>query len=350
MENIKKILIIPAFILWFIINFSLAETDFSDCGIFASLSFNNGNWFDIVNWARETENNNRSNFLDIDQQKAIIWKSDLNVAMINLKKYCCEHELWWLEYQSKTCQDDKDFFNNNAPDSRYLFDHIFDVTMRRLSWLTWEHNVYPKMTEDNQATQWRARITKKAENLSGSDAQSIINEYTTHWKQSPSKYNITNEIYWKFQDSYENFLTYVSWKWESKNNDSTAWKKVAEALKQYNQRTLYDKYINACAITEYFYSLLAIPTWKYTDRDRILKRLANWSCDKIVATQIDWENTYVQLIVQRSSNLFLSNYVEWYMWYLYDRETKLKNLRKNSTDRFLDVVRAIPHLVKKCVK
>lgn len=346
MENVNKILIIPALILWSIINFSFAVPNSSDCGLFASKSYNNWDWFSIVNLARETNDNKRSNFLSDDQQIAIMPRTGLNVAVLNLKKYCCEHELWWIEMQSETCQNDKKYFNDNALDSQYLFDHIFDVMMRRLNWLTWDNNIYPNVEVDRAWAERRARISEKAENLSWSDAQSIIDEYTRVRKQSPSKFNITNEVYGKFKDENQKFLRYISWEWD----DSTEWKKVAETMKKYNERTLYDKYINACALTEYFYALLTVPFEEAKDKGNIIQRLSNWLCDKIVAAQIDWENAYVQLITQRSSNLFLSNYIDWYVWYLYNRETQLKNLRKNSTDRFLDVVRAVPNLVHKCVK
>ncbi len=346
MKNINKILIIPALILWSIINFSFAVPDNSDCGLFASQSFNNWDWFSIVNWAREVENNERSKFLSIDQQIAIMPRTGLNVAVLNLKKYCCERNLWWMKMEDDICQQDKEYFNNNALDSQYLFDHIFDVMMRRLNWLTWDNNIYPNVEVDQSGTERRTRINKKAEDLSGSDAQSIIDEYTKVWKQSPSKFNITNEVYGKFKDENKKFLRYVSWSWD----DSTEWKKVAEAMKKYNERTLYDRYINACALSEYFYSLLTVPFEETKNKGILIQRLSNWLCDKMVAAQIDWENAYVQLITQRASNLFLSNYIDWYVWYLYYRENQLKNLRKNSTDRFLDVVRAVPNLVHKCVK
>ena len=350
MKNINKTLITLISIISCIINFSLAITDNSDCGQFASLSFNNWNWFSIIDWARETDKNQYSNFLDINQQTNILYKKDLNVAMINLKKYCCEKELWWLEMKSHTCQDDKKFFNDNALDSPYLFDHLFDIQMRRLNWLTWDNDIYKNMTQDPKWEGRRSFINEKAENLSGSDAQSIIDEYNKVWEQSPSMYNITDEIYGKFQDSYPNFLTYVSGKWDQNSSESVWSKKVAKALQNYNERTIYDRYINTCALTEYFYSLLAISATATKDKDKIIKRLSNSSCDKMVAKQIDWENAYTQLIVQRASNLFLSNYVKWYIRYLYDRENKLKSIQKNSSDRFLDIVRAVPHLVKQCVK
>jgi hypothetical protein len=56
------------------------------------------------------------------------------------------------------------------------------------------------------------------------------------------------------------------------------------------------------------------------------------------------------LVVQRSSNLFMQNYMSWYFKYLKDRWDKLRTFWKDSVDRWLDVVRAVPYLSNRCVK
>ena len=119
--------------------------------------------------------------------------------------------------------------------------------------------------------------------------------------------------------------------------------------------TLYDRYENVCWLARYFYVLLYQIGWntEYTnlpDRNTTLSRLSDWTCEKVVRTQIDEENEYVQLVIQRSANLFLKNYIEWYLKYGYERLNKLKKKWRESTDRWLDVVRAVPHLVATCVK
>jgi hypothetical protein len=45
-----------------------------------------------VDQIRETTDYPYTNFLTIEQQKAIITKDDLNTALLNLKKYCCSKE------------------------------------------------------------------------------------------------------------------------------------------------------------------------------------------------------------------------------------------------------------------
>lgn len=341
MKILNKILTL-SIILWFSISIATA-TDDSDCWRLVTFqnSESSNNWFRAVENAREID----KFFLSKEQQKDIITKDDLNVAMLNLKIYCCKNGLWWLD--SSSCTGDNSFYNRNVVDSKYLFDHLFDVVMRRLNGLTWETNIYPNMTTDTSWelpwTKRRSFVVKEAENLSWSNPQKIIDEYNKY--RTPSKknlwYDIASNVNNKFSSNYQTFIDYISWSWNSK--DST---QVANALKNYKNRTLYDRYNNACALTEIFYMLLNWANGSSTDKSNTI--IARNQCEKIIKDQIKSENDYVSLITKKSSDLFLSNYIKSYTSYLYSREDQLKKTRKDSTDRFLDVVRAVPHLVKTC--
>ena len=359
MKKLNKIIIISSILSCF--SFSLTFADNSDCWIFGAYSYNqewaSENWFQIVKDSRETKSNRFTDFLEIWEQTRIISNNDLNTALLNLKKYCCENNLWDLSVE--TCKKDKKFFNDNAPDSQYLFDHLFDVLMRRLNWLGGEKNIYTKtkMTLDDKWTKRRKTIEEHAKNIDWSNPQTIINEYQKERQQSPSNlgYNITQKIYTTFKLSNQDFLRYVSWKWSSSESDSNINDSVivANALKKYNERTLYDRYINTCALAEYFYAVL--DNWGNSkDKNAVIHKnstkTSTWACDKIVQRQIKWENDYVSLVIQRSSNLFLSNYVEWYMKYLYERQRKLQKLRKDSSDRWFDVTNAVPCLQHICAQ
>lgn len=349
MKILHKLLIISSTIIYFPINFLLAD-DITDCSKFWASSYKDKWSFEIVDTVRETNGYEYTKFLTIDQQRKIIRKDDLNTAILNLKKYCCENGKWnlWVD----TCKKDKPYFNDNALDSPYLFDHIFDVIMRRLNGLNWEKNIYTKtkMSLDDKWEERRNRIDKEAKSVSGSTPQTIITKYQQFWKQSPSSswYNITKKIYWVFwNEDNLNFLSYVSWKaWEESRG-------ISEAIQNYDKRTLYDRYINAWALSEYFYALLWAPDKDKRDTIARLKD-KNWSwillCDNVIAKQIDWENNYVTLVTQRASNLFLYNFIEWYFSYLYERQQKLQKLWKDSSDRRLDVTREIECLQNVCTK
>ena len=353
MKKINKI-IITLFICWCCIN-CITLGDNSDCWKFAELQYKQEgsaeNGFNIVNLSRWTSTNIYSNFLTIDEQSAIIDKESLNTALLNLKKYCCTNELWWLKQQYKTCQDDKEFYNDNALDSEYLFDHIFDVIIRRLTWLTWVNDIYTKtnMTVDKKWEERRARISEQALNTSWTNPQTIIDQYQKVREQSPSStwYNIKDKIYDTFYLSDQDFLAYVSWQWSSEKSDES--KKVAEAFKNYDKRTLYDRYDNACALSEYFYALLDL--WvTSSDKNTIRYKLSDWACSNLVKQQIQQENYYVKEVIQRQTNLFMENYITTYLSYYQNRTDTLKDTWSKAKDKLLDVVRAIPKLIQSCVK
>ena len=334
-------------------NISQVFADKSGCWTFAAMSYSNStsadNWFQIINLSWWTDSNRYSNFLSNEQQINIIDKESLNTAMLNLKKYCCEQELWWLSASFETCKKDKTFFNDNVIDSPYLFDHLFDVVMRRLSGLTGESDIYTEtnMSSDAKWLEWRSWINEQAENISWANPQIIINKYQQFWQPSSpqSWYDISeklNTTFWGLSD--QDFLTYVSGQWWTVESSN-----VAKALKNYENRTLYDRYNNACAITQYLYTLLDL--WVTSeDKIKIINQLSNNQCSEVIKKQIDNENTYVKLVILQAWNLFLQNYRQWYFSYLQDRTETLQTTRKNISDKFLDVVRGVPHLVRSCVK
>jgi len=353
MKKINKILTFSVIFGCFLLNFTLAQS-LNDCWIFGRMSYKQsgaGDYgFPIVNQRWETDDWTGSKFLTIDQQKLILTKDDLNTALLNLKKYCCEKNIWWIDQE--VCNIDKSSFNPNAMDSQYLFDHIFDVMMRRLNWLTGDKNIYENSNMkdvDDKWKEWRQFMDDKAEDLEWSDAQSIIDKYQEYWmKSKPSLwYDITESINWTFgaHTNDELFLKYVSGMW---GTDESV--QVAEALKNYDKWTLYDRYSNVCAMSKYFYALLNYTNSDNSDRRAIVDRLAEWACEKVVQSQIENENKYVQTVVQKSANLLMENYIEWYLQYLYDRSTKLKAMWKNAENRWVDVIRAVPYLLKACVK
>jgi len=348
----KKLIILLLSIISLCMNVSLVHADKSDCGVFATMSFKNNwweDWFSIVNLSWWTDSNKYSNFLSTEQQLAIINKESLNTAMLNLKKYCCEKGIWWPGVtDTNTCDNDKELYNDNIIDSPYLFDHIFDVIMRRLSGLTGEYDIYTKldMWSDDKWLEWREWINSKAQDLSWANPQIINDKYEEFWKKSSPNlwYDITEEVSGNFGKDDNEFLNYVSGHWGSEESES-----VAEALKNYDKWTLYDRYDNACAVTQYLYSLLNSAP-RSEDKNRVINTLSKWICSKIVKNQIESEATYVQVTKLQAGNLFLQNYRQWYISYLYDRSQNLQKTWSDATDRLLDVVRGVPHLVKKCVK
>lgn len=328
MKFSKKILTI-LISFGFIINISLAENDCQKFGIQPYI----WDWFDIVNNARK---------IDWERLGKIIDKDSINTAILNLKKYCCDNNLINFGKKSNLCIEENKYFNSNALDSPYLFDHLFDVTMRRLSWLTWKNDIYTqtKMKVDQKWTERRQRINNKAQSISWNNPQEIINKYK-EFRSQTQKYDIKNNIHNVFLEKNGNeFWSYIKWKsWPESQ-------KIHEALTKYEDRTLYDRYNNACALSEIFYTFLSS---EYSDDVNVIRKLNN-ECSKITASQISSEVEYTSLVIKRSSNLFLSNYLNGYISYLESRTNNLKSIRKDSTNKFLDIVRGVSMLTDTCTK
>lgn len=350
----KKLIISIFSIFSLCMNLSLVYANpNSDCEGFATMSYSNcdqwENGFWIVDLSRWTDGNRYSNFLTTEQQLLIIDKESISTAMLNLKKYCCENKLWWLSMESATCKEDKEFYNDNIIDSPYLFDHLFDVIMRRLSGLRGEYDIYTKleMWSDDKGLEWREWIDSQAENPLWSNPQIIIDKYKEFWqKSSPDLwYDISDIVNATFREkSDDDFLVHVSGQWWTDESEL-----VAEAIRNYDKWTLHDRYDNACAITQYLYVLLDLSVWS-ADMNKIRNTLSKWNCHQVVENQIENESYYVEAVILQSWNLFLQNYLQWYLSYLYGRTQNLQKIWTDATDRFLDVVRSVPNLVDTCVK
>lgn len=334
---------------------------FSDCELIASQKYTQEessiNQFNIISQTWGTGTNKYSNFLDINTQLAIIDTGSLNTAILNLKKYCCYNKLWWLSMKSETCKVDQKFFNDNALDSPYLFDHLFDVEMRRLYGSTWTNNIYTKTNMQVDSawelnwSWWRARIDDKATDLSWANTQEMIDKYKRFWTKTPnSKYDIASEIEEAFSKSNHDFLTYTSGQWSSDKKWESV--KIANALKEYEKRTLYDRYNNACAISEYLYALLTVwlPNGSITDKNTVIHQLSKNSCRNNVKSFIEAETAYTKYSIQLASNKLLNTYIDTYKEYLDGRSKTLTSIRRNSADRFSEVVKAVPKLVSRCSK
>ena len=346
MQTSIKAFIISIISITILASFWFADN--TDCERFApSLYYQSWakNWFNEVKKSRWTTTSEYSNFLTTDEQLNIIDTESLDTALLNLKKYCCENKIWSINPDHNYCKTDHSFFNSNSLDSPYLFDHLFDVIMRRLSGLSWDTNIYNNMQLDNKWSKRRSQISSYAEGLSWTSPQLILNDYQ-NMRKSNIEYDISSKVNNKFMsDSTSNFLSYVSGQWGSKESEE-----VANVFKNYENRSLYDRYRNACILTEYFYALLLWGDTDSTAKNETIKNVAKWVCDDIVSNQIKSENIYTKLVMKKSANLFQKNYFEWYTSYMHNRMETLQSTRRNSVDKFLDVVRAVPQLIKKCTK
>lgn len=335
---IKIVSIIYLFSVFCGLNHTKAEEQFTDCDLIMWDIYEWNHSFKTVDKVWITNDYPYSNFLTKAEQKAIIDKESLDRAILNLKKYCFKNandeQRKWRNNLYKKDQRNIER-ESNTLDSPYLFDHIFDILMRKYAWFTWE--VY-NLEVDWSGAEWRKIMTEIATSTWGSNPQDTINKYNS-FRYTNSKYDINSKIEDVFITNHNNVWAFIAWNW---GNDG---KRIAESLKNYKKRTLTDKYNNACWLSIYLYSLLL--NWS-SDAQRIIKNIEK--CNTIAKSQIDKETAYTNLVIQRSSDLFQKNYVDAYTEYLNDRKDKLQKKRKDTADKFKFVSKAVPQIVRNCRK
>lgn len=360
MGKTNKILIYSVITISCLYSWVFADDRKSDCEIFANRQYHQewrNDWFTWINQVWWTTTNKYSNFLSTDQQLSIIDKESLNTAVLNLKKYCCENwDKLKLSFSMKDpiCNDDKVFFNDNALDSPYLFNHLFDVIMRRYIWLTWENDIYinSNMVVDEKWAERRNRIIEQTTDLSWSNPQIILDKYkeyrtaTTEYAKMPLQ---IHRVFSRVDDL--NFLNYISWNWgENNDNEQSESKMIADALKDYTNRSLFDKYTRSLALSEYFYILI----WQNSypaDKSTVIQTLnTNNTFSEAINSLINSEVQYTQAVIQTSANRYITNYIDSFLWYLSDRTEKFKKTRKDNSDRWLTITRSVSKLEPNCTK
>jgi hypothetical protein len=71
--------------------------------------------------------------LDNWKYENILPKEAMAQAMLNLKSFCCDTEFFEDADNITGCNSDSKIKNDGIyPSSTYLYDHILDVSMRRL--------------------------------------------------------------------------------------------------------------------------------------------------------------------------------------------------------------------------
>ena len=266
----------------------------------------------------------------------IIDLKSLNVAFLNLKKNCCANK----EFHNsniENCEIDKQYFQDNhdkVPQSYSLFDHAFDVLMRRLDGETGENQLYKDVTPDPKGEEWRVRINEKAEDLSGVAPSTINNKYQEFWNVDPN-----NLLKGFSQDSSRSIREYIT---EMRSGENL------EILQRYNELTLEEKYLNTCNIAGYIYFLFNIDEQLTTITETRSNFLNSNRCTNLVKNRIENETTYVKVINITRSNDLQNDKISEYLTYLYQRlQKKLETVEKIATT-FERVERSVPKLTPIC--
>ena len=224
-------------------------------------------------------------------------------ALINLKSYCCQKTI------KKSCAAaDIKNIKQPFPESAFLFDHLIDVTMRRLDGITGlAYNLNP----DPTALERRTKITEIANSANGRQATEIEWLYTwyrtIHGKYSPE--NIKNQY----------------------NNTGVV--------------SLGDKYNNLCNLMKEIYEKT------YTTSKTTIRYAYINGCENLVKDRVKRENGYTRILMVEKSNQLFTETTKAYTkkHFVEEKLLALWNLITKVKDVFQTIVQQAP-VSKTCSK
>ena len=245
-----------------------------------------------------------------------ISKKDLEIAFSNLNKYCCSIKA--ITWSGCVSTSDKTLY----PESVYIFDHIFDIYLRKLDAKT---ELLYGLEPDWSGKEWREFITEKGNDVNGSRPIEIKTKYDFYWKLT--RYNVP------FSDGNDSAI--AEWR------NSITWN-----ISQYDSWTLYDKYSLACDIVNYITESIKWTILKTTPPEQNEYQ----SCTEIVSNRINRENVYVQTLLMQKANKLLWWNLDSYLgtYFIRDKLSNLEQILFDINTSFWEVNKAVKKLVPKC--
>ncbi|MDR2540445.1 MAG: hypothetical protein LBD11_01335 [Candidatus Peribacteria bacterium] len=278
----------------------------------------NGNTFTLIKDQRTYDN--------------IIDKDSLNAAFLNLKANCCANAEFKGE-NSNSCKQDVDYLPTNTPKSYYLYDHLLDITMRRLDGIK-NGNLNPQAQLDPLGQERRELITKIMEAEKGTTPGIITTFYEKY-----RTINSNNLLIGFEQDSSKSANYYTTQMTTGENKAK---------LENYNNRTLAERYKNVCNLVGYTYFLFRGDTNAKAVSDTKSRLLNGNRCTNLINMRLNVETIYVKNVTIQKSNQALTDTVKGYFTYINTRLSDLQTLMQQSKISRTRVVKAIPKLVPIC--
>lgn len=280
-------------------------TTANDCGIVESdINWNFKmleNWDD--NWARSI----------------LMPKAAMKKALLNLKSFCCDR---WIANKEKCSTDSAIDTDGIYPSSAYLYDHILDISMRRLDAKqennNWDDLIYG-LEPDKSGLEWREFITEHGNNKNGSIPLAISEKFKT------------------YREAQSNMLD--SW---SPNDSDLPWSE--NDFKNYSERRLVEKYLWVCETSLYLY--LKSPG----EKDKIKLNKAYLNCKKLSNNRIKNEVNYTKAILMQKWNTFLYNNIQSYLdtYFVQNKLVALQEIIFNIQNTFNEINKGVPELVPNC--
>lgn len=260
------------------------------------------------NWIIISQNWNFNNILP---------KEAFEKSAENLQKFCCSQESLkeWLNY----CE--WQITNQAFPSSSYLFDHILDVSIRRLDAKTVNengNNLIYNLQPDEKWKNWRDFITEHGNSYKWSVPLNIVNKFKENWELKtnlPLRWNADYAVPWS-EKTFEN----------------------------YSERTLWEKYKWICETSVYIY----VNKVKDADKKKLYNAYLN--CKSMVDKRIKDEFDYTNTILMQKWNKLLQLNIKTYLdnYFSQNKMVELQQMVFGIKTLFSEINRAIPKLIPNC--
>lgn len=257
------------------------------------------------------------------QNETVYPKESIRAALLNLKAYCC-NEWWIIGKEHISCKYDADawLFPKEYPQSKFLYDHLVDVGLRRLDAM--DNLLYEGVVPDPLWKAWRDFINKKWSQEEWTSPSDIVPEFN------------------KKRTKDERFILRY---WEDGNYNEQYQENRLEITKEYESRPLVNRYGNICEISAYIYGYLKwLDLWDHTQ--------AYWypACLLLTRNIISRNIVFTKAIVLKKSNKLLYDNVQSHManYISKTRLTKLKETILWIVQAFNVVNKKVVQLIKEC--
>lgn len=225
-------------------------------------------------------------------------KEAFTQALNNLKAYCCsQNKITCTSEEKAQLPKEKRY-----PASIYLFDHLVDISMRRLDGI--EQLAYG-LVVDPVGKARREYITQAANNINGTQAKEIQEMYENYRSIDTKKINKLSEV---------------------KNNYAT------------EKLSLAEKYTMLCMVMKDIYENVQsnpiIIGW-YEDNEGNFR-----TCKNMVNTRMNREKSYVKMIMSKQSAQLLKETTKAYTksYFIEEKLMSLWNLISKVKDMFQTIV------------
>ena len=272
-----------------------------------------------------------------DTLEPVLDTTSLNRALLNLQKVCCYQNKDFRILRSDVCKHDAPFFyKGDVPDSFYLFDHVFDVIIRRL-----DGDQGHRYEQDLLDPKGEARHTR----ISSLMDQTKGDENTT-----PKVISDTYNEYWtiKAENILQGMMENIDFSLPDIVAQMTKGKNL-EILKRYDARTLAERYRNSCNIAGFIYALFASVQDNQSSilatKGNLLDGSTN-RCTALIQNKLDAIANYTTYVNISKSSMMLTDSIDEYVnTYLGSRLDNLQEMISYTRVLLLRVVKAVPKLI-----